>query len=327
MLGWPALLGLALLVVSPTIAQVEERHDNLPDPIPPPLPRKEPREDVREYEGIIPDAPEEAWGLPQEILEAVQATAAVYEDYARRFVCHEEARLADYDQADQVKKEKTRKYGYLLLRGSVGEPVNEFRQNIGKDGQYKGQVDDAEPFPPAYAWVFLFSRFFEPYFDFRLVDTRFEGFDLVHEIHFRGSVPFTDGRDIRQWEGKILVDAFYSTPIELKAEPVGQRERLEALYSLWAQSFNLLGFRMGKKPLGHYATLRFEVKKGDLRLPTMLRYDTHRVIGPQQVMMVRASTRSYSQYRFTDVTAEDPRIGKLANPQPPPGPGPGASRP
>lgn len=321
------LLGLALLLAQPAVAQIEDRQDDLPDPIPPPLPKQAPPEDAPKYKSIIEDAPEEAWHLPPEILAGVQATAAVYADYARRFVCVEEARLADYDAAEQVKKEKIRDYGYLLLRGSVGDPVREFRQNLAKDGTPKGEVDDSEPFPPAYAWVFLFSEFFEPYFDFRLVDTRFEGFDLVHEIHFRGSVPFTDGKDIRQWEGRVLVDAFYYTPLELEAEPVGQKERLDGLFRLWSQSFNLLGFRTGKKPLGYHARLDFGLKKGDLRLPTTLRYDTRRVVAPEQLVMVSASTRSYSDYRFTDVTAEDPRIGPVVGAGPPTREGKDGSRP
>jgi hypothetical protein len=321
------LLGLALLFAPPALAQIEDRQDNLPDPIPPPLPKQAPPEDAPKYESIIEDAPEEAWHLPADILAGVQATAAVYADYARRFVCVEEARLADYDAAQQVKKEKIRDYGYLLLRGSVGDPVREFRQHLAKDGTPKGEVDDSEPFPPAYAWVFLFSKFFEPYFDFRLVDTRFEGFDLVHEIHFRGSLPFTDGKDIRQWEGRVLVDAFYYTPLQLEAEPVGQKERLDGLFRLWSQSFNLLGFRTGKKPLGYHARLEFGLKKGDLRLPTTLRYDTRRVVAPEQLVMVSASTRSYSDYRFTDVTAEDPRIGPVVGTGPPRKEGTDGSRP
>jgi hypothetical protein len=323
---WPALLGLALLSVSPALAQIEDRQDSLPDPIPPPVPKKPPPEDAPKYEAIVEDAPDEQWGLPPELLEAVQQTAEVYEDYARRFLCDEEARLADYDGAEQVTKEKIRKYGYLLLRGSVGDPVREFRQNIGKDGKYKGEVEDSEPFPPAYAWVFLFSRFYQPYFDFRLVDTRFDGFDLVHEIHFRGSVPFTDGKDIRQWEGRVLIDAFYFTPIELEAEPIGQKSRLDGLYRLWAQSFNLLGFRTGRKPLGYNANLKFGFKKGDLRLPTSLRYDTRRAVGPDQLVIVQASTRTYSNYKFTGVTTQDPRIGDVVRSVPPPesgGPGSG----
>jgi hypothetical protein len=314
-----ALLGSAMLFVCPAFGQIDDRHDNLPDPVPPPLPKEATPEDAPKYESILEPAPDEAWGLPPDILAAVQRTAEVYEDYARRFVCDEEARQADYDDAGEVSKEKTRRYGYLLLRGgSVSDPVREFRQNIGKDGQYKGEVEDSEPFPPAYEWVFLFSEFYEPYFDFRLVDKRFEGFDLVYEIHFRGSVPFTDGKDIRQWEGRVLLDAFYFTPVELEAEPIGQKERLEAMYRLWSQSFNLLGFRTGKKPLGYNAHLVFGFKKGDLRFPTTLRYDTRRAVGPEQLMIVSASTRNYSNYEFTGVTAEDPRIGPVVGKQPAP---------
>ena len=66
------------------------------------------------------------------------------------------------------------------------------------EGRIKGEAIDEEPFPPAYAWVFLFSRFHEPYFVFRLLDTKFDGFDYVHEIQFKGSLSFTDGKDIRQ---------------------------------------------------------------------------------------------------------------------------------
>lgn len=310
---------IALLCAAPTAAQIEDRQDSLPDPVPPPLPKKEPPEDAPKYGAVIDDAPEEQWELPPEVLSGARHTAAVYEDYARRFLCDEEARLAEYDRTQQVTKERRRRYGYLLLRGSVGEPVREYRQQIGKDGRYKGEVEDSEPFPPAYAWVFLFSEFHEPYFDFRLVDTYFEGFDLVHEIHFRGSVPFTDGKDIRQWEGKVLIDAFYYTPIELEAEPLGQKSRLESLYRIWAESFNLLGFRTGKKPLGYTAKVVFGFKKGDLRFPTSLRYDTRRAVSPEQLVMVRASTRRYSNYQFTGVDVQDPRIGDIVRSEPPAG--------
>ena len=308
----PAVLAAALVAAWPAAAQIGESQDNVPDPIPPPLPKPAPPKDAPKYDSILDSAADVEWGLPEDLLASLRATAAVYEDYARRFVCDEEARLADYDESGQVSKEKTRRYGYLLLRGPVGDPVREFRQNVGKDGDVKGEVEDSEPFPPAYAWVFLFSKFYEPYVDFRLVDKRFEGFDLIYEIHFRGSVPFSDGKDIRQWQGRVIVDAFYFTPVELEAEPIGQKDRLEALYRLWSQSFNLLGFRTGKKPLGYNAYLTFGYKKGDLRFPTSLRYDTHRAVAPEQLVIVSASTRTYSAYKFTGVE-DEPRIGTVVD--------------
>ncbi len=315
---WPVLLGLLALCAMPSIGQIPD--SQLPEtvPIPPPLPPRTPPQDAAKYDSIVKDNGEE-WGLPTDLIAAAQRTAAVYEDYAKRFECDEEARSADYDSTGVVSKEKHRIYSYLLLRGSMVEDFRESRQQLDKKGEVKrGEIEDAEPFPPAYAWVFLFSPFFEPYFDFQLIDTRFEGFDLVHEIQFRGSLPFTDGKDIRQWEGRVLVDHFRLTPLLIEAEPTGQKDRLEAIYRLWSASFNLLGFRTGKKPLGYQAEIQFGFRKGDLNFPTALRYDTRRVVAPNQLMIVKASTRSYSDYKFFGTTAE-PKIGGLRTDKSPKG--------
>ncbi len=310
-----ALLGLTVSF-APVSAQIEDSQQELPGSVPLPLPPKLPPEDAPKYKPLVEDVPGE-WVLPEELVESLQWTAGVYEEYARKFTCKETARLADYDQMGEVTKERVRSYGYLLLRGSMLEELREFRQEM-KDGKLKqGEVLDQEPFPPAYSWVFLFSAFFEPYFDFRLLDSRFEGFDLVYEIQFRGSLPFTDGKDIRQWQGRVLVDRFRYTPLLIEAEPSGQSERLEALYRLWAKSFNVLGFRTGKKPLGYQASIQFDFRKGDLTFPTTLRYDTQRAVSPYQLVTVQASTRAYSDYRFTGVTAE-PSIGQVVRPDSPP---------
>ncbi len=312
-----ALLGLAVSL-APVSAQIEDSQlEEPPGSVPLPLPPKLPPEDAPKFKPLVEDVPGE-WVLPPDLLEALQWTAGVYEEYARRFTCNEKARLAEYDQMGQVTKEKVRSYGYLLLRGSMLEELREFRQEIGKDGKLKeGEVVDQEPFPPAYSWVFLFSPFFEPYFDFRLLDTRFEGFDLIHEIQFRGSLPFTSGKDIRQWQGRVVVDRFRYTPLLIEAEPTGQSDRLEALYRLWAKSFNVMGFRTAKKPMGYQASIQFDFRKGDLTFPTALRYDTRRAVSPYQLVTVQASTRNYSDYKFTDVTAE-PSIGNVVRPDSPP---------
>ena len=86
--------------------------------------------------------------------------------------------------------------------------------------------------------------------------------------------------------------------------------------SLWSASFNLLGFRTGKKPLGYQAEIQFGFRKGDLNFPTALRYDTRRVVGPNQLMIVKASTWSYSDYKSFGTSAE-PKIGGLRDNEPP----------
>ena len=59
---------------------------------------------------------------------------------------------------------------------------------------------------------------------------RFDGFDWVREIQFRGTLGFTDGDDIRQWEGIVTVDAATFTPIQIQAQPRAQDERIKEMY-------------------------------------------------------------------------------------------------
>lgn len=306
-------LGL-LLSAPPSPAQQPPDHEQgIPDPIPPPVPKKEPPKQVGNYEPLVPDS-DLPWGLEGDLLTTLYDKAGLYRDFAKRFSCIETARLADYDASGAVSNERIRRYGYLLTTSASGEAVQELRQIRARNGSFKPEpVDDEEPFPPAYAWVFLFSRFNEPYFGFRYLGNRFDGFDWVHEIQFKGGLPFTDGKDIRQWEGVILVDAVTSNPLEIRAEPTGQRERIDALYRRWSSSFNVLGMRTAPKPLGFRARIQFRDHAKGLTFPTELRYDTFRAVSPERIVPTKASTRTYQDYRFFR-TREAQEFGDRAGP-------------
>jgi hypothetical protein len=309
-----AVAGCGLTVAPSPQAQLEDQQQQLPDPVPPPLPPKAPPEDIPPYEPIAPEDSDRPWGLSPDLLASLRQTTELYRQYARRFFCDENARHAEYGASGDIKKEHEDLYAYLLLRDPLGETVRELRQLKTKDGKVKGEAADAEPFPPAYAWVFLFSAFHEPYFDFRLLDTRFEGFAVVHEIQFRGSVPFTDGRDIRQWEGRVLVDAFAFTPVEVWAEPTGQRERFAAQYRAYTRATSILGFKLREPPLGFRANIRFGYSRDELSFPTHLRYDTERAVSPTQSVPVQASVRTYTNYQFTEVLTRPEKIEPIESP-------------
>ena len=305
------LVSWALAGNLPVSAQLEDGPQNLPDAIPPPLPPPTPPKDAEKYEPLTPRKPEIEWGtVDKDLLGSLKRVAKTYEAYSKRFVCDEAVRDADYKGTGEVSSERVKQYGYLLVRGDDrGLAIRELRQEAGQDGNYKpGEVKEPKAFPPAYAWVFLFSDFHAPYFDFRHLDTYFDGFDLVHEIQFKGSLPFSDGRDIRQWEGTVLIDAFKHVPLEVRAEPKGQEQRLEEMYRLWAQSWNILGFRTKQTPFGHKTQVRFGSLRDELSFPTELRYDKFKAVGPQQIVPVEASTHAYSNYRFTSIGAE-PELG------------------
>jgi hypothetical protein len=308
-------LAMAMLFASSARGQFGDDQENILDPVPPPRPSEPPPKDVPEYEPVVPesDAP---WVLPPDLMAAFQKMTDTYRTYAKQFVCDETARLSEYDASGSAGKERTRRYGYLLLSDPSGRTVREYRQIMTKDGQLKkGEAVDEEPFPPAYAWVYLFSRFHEPYFVFRLLDTRFDGFDYVHEIQFKGSLSFTDGKDIRQWEGRVLFDATTYTPLEIWAEPSGQKTRIDAAYRNWSKSFNILGFRTRPAPLGYLAHIQFRHRRDGLTFPTDLRYDTIRAVSPSQTVRVRASVRTYENYRITRVRPQ-PSIGDVVEPKP-----------
>ncbi len=281
--------------------------DNTPRPTPPP--------------GQSPEV-DPPWSLPQEMLDALARQAGLYREYALWFFCTEDVRVAHYDALAEATNEKNRRYSYHVERQADGPDLRESREVLKKQQKKKGEsaemeaagkeADDEERFPPAYAWVFLFSKFHQPYFMYRDLGDRFEGFDWVHEIQFRGALPFTDGKDIREWEGTVLVDAVTLTPIEIRAEPTAQKDRLRALFDQWSKAFNLVGARLAPRPFGYRCRVTFRLRRDRLTFPTELRYDTFRATGPKQFVPWMASVRVYSDYKFFGTKATETPGGPVS---------------
>src|SRR5580765_1973528 len=177
-----------------------------PKPAPQPNPNQEKQDEAEPpdpaYMTMLPEDGS-PWGLAPELASRLQAVAERYADYAVRFTSIETVRKAKFE-GSEAKKETSKKYGYLLVRGG-DQRIQEFRQKMKSDGTITAnEVNDAEAFPPAYEWVFLFSKMNQPYFAYRERGDRFEGYDWVRVVEFKGAVPYTDGREIRQWDGVVL---------------------------------------------------------------------------------------------------------------------------
>jgi hypothetical protein len=257
------------------------------------------------------------WGLAGELSTKLAAVADKYRDYAVKFTCTETVRRAKFDDRE-AKKESSHSYGYLLERGD-GQTIREFRQKMKADGGVSAaEVNDAEAFPPAYEWVFLFSKANQPYFAYRERGDRFEGYDWVRIFEFKGAIPYTDGRDIRQWDGVALLDATTLTPVEIRAEPGHQQERLKLLFERWSQSFNIVGFRTGPKAIGFSGRVLFQTRRDQLTFPTQLRYATFRAVTPKSTEPTEASTRDYSAYHFFETASKE----RTLEPKPAPAPAP-----
>ncbi len=247
-----------------------------------------------------------------ELLEMLARVAVRYREYALRLTCIETVRVAKYGGSGEAEKETVRRYAYLLYRDADGSTLRELRHRVREDGTItREEVRDEEPFPPAYAWVDLFSRSFQPFFAYRDRGERFVGYEWVREIEFRGALPFTDGKDIREWEGTVLVNTITGTPVEIRAEPTGQGARVRLLYERWSASFRLQGLRLGPRPIGYRCRVAFLTHRDGLTFPTELRYDTFRAVSAVETVPTRASIRTYDAYRFFRVEAEE-RLGGVA---------------
>lgn len=255
---------------------------------------------------------EPEWGpLPDATSERLASTADRYVAYALRFTADETVRLAKYENGF-AESETLKRYGYLLVREEDGS-LREIRQERKRDGDLsRFETKDEEPFPPAYAWVFLFSRQNQSFFSYRERGERFDGFDWVREYDFRGALPFTDGKDIRQWEGNVLVDAVTGAPLRIHAEPSRQDERMRLLFDRWTQAFNIVGFRLAPRPFGHRCEIGFRLRQDTLAFPTDIRYDTFRAVSSKQTIPWQASTRTYESYRFFQTESTDEPVESSA---------------
>jgi hypothetical protein len=307
----PTVLTIALLAM-------------LPPPVPPdtelPAPPGKPPASPKPVEKDKEESPDPAymtllpddgspWGIAPELAARLAGVAEKYLEYAVKFTCAETVRKAKFDD-HEAKRETSRNYGYLLERGD-GRSIREYRQKMKSDGTVTTtEVEDAEAFPPAYAWVFLFSKANQSYFAYRERGDRFEGYDWVRIFEFKGAIPYTDGRDIRQWDGVVLVDAATLTPVEIRAEPGHQKERLKLLFDRWSQSFNIVGMRTGPKAIGFSGRVLFQTRRDQLTFPTQLHYASFKAVTPKSTEPTEASTRDYSDYHFFETGTKERVLDK-----------------
>jgi hypothetical protein len=304
----PAVLTIALLAMLPPPVPPDSGLSTPPER-PPASPKPAEKEKDKEespdpaYMTLLPDDGS-PWGIAPELAARLAGVAEKYLEYAVKFTCAETVRKAKFDD-HEAKRETSRNYGYLLERGD-GRSIREYRQKMKSDGTVTTtEVDDAEAFPPAYAWVFLFSKSNQSYFAYRERGDRFEGYDWVRIFEFKGAVPYTDGRDIRQWDGVVLVDAATLTPVEIRAEPGHQMERLKLLFDRWSQSFNIVGMRTGPKAIGFSGRVLFQTRRDRLTFPTQLHYASFKAVTPKSTEPTEASTRDYSDYHFFETGTKE----------------------
>jgi len=265
-----------------------------------------------------PDAPSRE--LPQQLLTDLAVRSARYLEQAPRFHCVESVRNIRYRETGR----RVRESEYLFEPGGThdGNVVPDFRFRVRPEGRIRTRHSrHTDTFPSTADWVKLFSAENQPWFIYRDLGIRVEGFDLVREIEFRGWFPLVDGRDIREWEGTALVEVTRMNLVEVRARPLNQEARVAKLFDRWSRAFKIkvgisagpflmpfVTFRLARKPLAHDLFLRFDHPHDDVRLPTELRYETRRQVSPDDSVAQSTSVRRYGEcgLRTSELGALDP---------------------
>jgi hypothetical protein len=252
-----------------------------------------------------------AWNLDPQLLDALTRSAERYSERRAPFVSVESVRRTRY-RHERPGWARERGAAHAHLPGGGLEPTD-LRFELGR----RRLLPFARPvrgpvrgFPSADAWAKIFSSELRAGFMFRDLGVRVVGFDLVREIEFRGWMPFAHGRDVREWEGVASVELPGLRLVEVRARPRNQDARMAALYGRWARAFKItLGFwsgpffwplktfRLARPPLVFDALVRFDARVDGLRLPSLLRYETRRLIGPAETARRSISVRRYDRYR------------------------------
>ena len=265
--------------------------------------------------GLVMGGPDEAAEVPADLLAGdtlahLARVAVRYDEGARRFTCAEIVRWAGYRGDDRPFRETFKTYDYLLIRSRDGRGLREHRGT--------GRPKASRKLPPAYAWTLLFDDFHQPYFSYRDHGEEPYGFERVHRIGFRGSIPFSDGSDIRQWEGFALVDIRTLMPLEVVAEPLNQPLRLVQQYLDYKQSvritlafynFRLASLRLGKRPFGRRLRVRFRLQRNELHMPWLMELEKFRMVGRTESVPWAVSRREYANYRFFETEAHEAKRG------------------
>jgi len=245
----------------------------------------------------IYDQQDTPWGLPNELLERLADQAEAYGTATMNLTFRESTQRLKYPRG-RINEGAVRQSDYVFTLDDgvmVSVPAKGHGSSTKRYGKSKA--------PPAHAWMQLFSGTNQPYFAFRDLGEVPHAFGKARKIQFRGSLPYDDGADIRQWEGTVLIDSYSLQLLELDAEPLHLWPRLEQQRRKYVQSFKLVLFvqliRFKKRPIAERVHVRFDVQPNGMWLPADSDVERFELVAPDRALMRSRLVKQF-EYDFDD---------------------------
>jgi len=232
------------------------------------------------------------------LLKTLAEKSAVYESVALRFVCVESAR-----GSDDPLKEKKYDYMYVEVEAQRYRPYRQ--RHSDRSSQNSSEVDLETDFPDSYSWTMIFAPGRQHLFRFNYAGEEWFSLRRAHIIEFTAPLPFTTGKTIYEWSGKVWVDAENYNFLKIEAAPTNQEERLRQLLRAYREAPRFLIYPMSRRPAGADYEITFLSEYQRLSLPDQAEYRHFTLDLEGNAELTGFQIHRYSQYQFFGVQVQD----------------------
>jgi len=232
------------------------------------------------------------------LLTSLAQKSKVYESVALRFVCLESTHSSE-DRGDG------RRYDYMYVEAEA-QRYRPYRQKHSENSSPSTQeVDVDTEFPDSYSWTLMFVPNRQHLFHFKYEGEEWFSLRRANVISFTAPLPYTTGRTIYEWSGRVWIDAENLNFLKVEAQPANQEDRLKELLKSYRQSTRFLGMNLGHRPAGARYEITFLNEYQKLSLPDQAEFRRFVLDLDGDAELTGFQTQKYSEYQFFGVQVND----------------------
>jgi uncharacterized protein involved in tolerance to divalent cations len=233
-----------------------------------------------------------------DFLKHLGETARAYETIALRFVCIESIR-----SSDEPRSEKRYDYMYVQAEEQRYRPYRQI--HTGRLGKTIAEANVDFGFPDAYSWTLIFAPERQHLFRFRYAREEWFSLRQSYILEFTAPLPFTAGRTIYEWSGKVWVDAENYNILKVESEPGNQADRLKEELKAYRQAPRFLIYPIGKRPHGFRYNITFLNELHEISLPDQVEVRSFTLNLQGEEEWESQTILRYSGYQFFGVDVKD----------------------
>lgn len=233
-----------------------------------------------------------------DLLRHLGERALAYETIALRFVCIESIRSSEDSRSE-------RRYDYMYVQAEE-QRYRPYRQiHTGRLGKTTAEANIDFGFPDAYSWTLMFVPDRQKLFRFKYAGEEWFSLRQSYILEFTAPLPFTAGKTVYEWCGRVWVDAENYNILKVEAEPGNQADRIKEELKVYRQAPRFLIYPIGKRPRGFRYNITFLNELHELSLPDQVEVRSFTLDLQGEEEWESQTTLRYSGYQFFGVDVKD----------------------